>query len=44
MKWGVLGLSAAVLALAAGAFALTTQDGGENVRQIVTTVPSRPAR
>jgi hypothetical protein len=41
MKRGVLGLGAAVLALAAGAFALTTRDGGENVRQIVTTVPSR---
>ena len=40
MKWGVLGLGAAVLALAVGAFALTTQAGGENVRQIVTTVPS----
>ena len=40
MKWGVLGLGAAVLALAAGAFALTTQGGGGSVRQIVTTVPS----
>jgi hypothetical protein len=41
MKWGGLGLGAAVLALAVGAFALTTHDGGQNVRQIVTTVPSR---
>jgi hypothetical protein len=41
MKWGVLGLCAAALALAVGAFAVTTQDGGENARQIVTTVPTR---
>jgi hypothetical protein len=41
MRWGVLGLGAAVLALAVGALALTTQDRGEHVRQIVTTVPSR---
>jgi hypothetical protein len=41
VKWGVLALGAAVLALAVGVFALTTQGGGENVRQIVTTVPAR---
>ena len=41
MKWGVLGVGAAALALAVGAFTLATRDGGDNVRQIVTTVPSR---
>jgi hypothetical protein len=41
MKWGALGLGAAVLAPGVGAFALTTHSGDENVRQIVTTVPSR---
>jgi hypothetical protein len=38
VKWIAIGLG--VVALAVGAFALTTQGGGKNMRQIVTTVPS----
>jgi hypothetical protein len=41
VKWIAIGLGA--VALAVGAFALTTQmtqGGGQNMRQIVTTVPS----
>jgi hypothetical protein len=56
MKWGAIGVGAAVLALAAGAFvfALTTRAGGPGTPTIVTTntpavvttvsTPTKPAR
>jgi hypothetical protein len=40
VKWIAIGLGAAVLAV--GGFALTTQGGGQNVRQIVTTTAPSP--
>jgi hypothetical protein len=43
MKWGAIGLGAAVLALAVGAFALTTRGVGQGTREIVTTTETSPS-
>lgn len=42
MKWAAIGLGASLLALAAGALALTTRGGGQSTRIATTTVGPAP--